>query len=100
MNRSFNDQPRKRTLTLLAALLASLAALHAAVETPDSPHIAFILADDLGSMDSGANHAKTFYETPNIYVLAAKGMRFKQGYAACPACRCGRSCKTARKKKP
>lgn len=50
------------------------------------PNIIFILADDLGYMDVGMNNPKTFYETPNIDVLAAKGMRFKQGYAACPVC--------------
>ena len=54
--------------------------------TPTKPNILFILADDLGYMDIGANNPKTFYETPNIDALAAKGMRFKQGYAACPVC--------------
>ncbi len=52
----------------------------------DRPNIIFILADDLGYMDIGANNPKTFYETPNIDGLAAKGMRFTQGYAACPVC--------------
>jgi len=37
-------------------------------------------------MDIGANNPKTFYETPNIDSLAARGMRFTQGYAACPVC--------------
>ncbi|MBN1852990.1 MAG: sulfatase [Pirellulales bacterium] len=46
----------------------------------------FILADDLGFMDIGANHPGTFYETPSIDALAAGGMRFTQGYAACPVC--------------
>src|SRR2546423_15193440 len=50
------------------------------------PNIIFILADDLGSMDIGANNPKTFYETPNIDGLAARGMRFTAGYAACPVC--------------
>jgi len=50
------------------------------------PNIVFILADDLGYMDIGANNPKTFYETPNIDGLAAKGMRFTTGYAACPVC--------------
>ena len=52
----------------------------------NSPNIIFILADDLGYMDIGANNPKTFYETPNIDALARKGMRFTQGYAACPVC--------------
>jgi arylsulfatase A-like enzyme/acetyl esterase/lipase len=50
------------------------------------PNIIFILADDLGAMDIGANNHTTFYETPNIDALAAKGMNFKQSYAACPVC--------------
>jgi arylsulfatase A-like enzyme len=50
------------------------------------PNLLFILADDLGYMDIGANNPKTFYETPNIDGLARKGMRFTSGYAACPVC--------------
>lgn len=50
------------------------------------PNIVFILADDLGYMDIGANNPKTFYETPNIDALARRGMRFTQGYAACCVC--------------
>src|SRR5215471_16320981 len=50
------------------------------------PNIIFFLADDLGYMDIGANNPKTFYETPNIDRLAKSGMRFTQGYAACPVC--------------
>jgi len=46
----------------------------------------FLLVDDLGYMDIGANNPKTFYETPNVDALAASGMRFTQGYAACPVC--------------
>lgn len=76
-------------LSLLATLLlAPIAALQAADAPKPSarPNIVFFLADDLGYMDIGANNPKTFYETPNIDALAAKGMRFKQGYAACPVC--------------
>ncbi len=50
------------------------------------PNIVFILADDLGYMDIGANNPRTFYETPNLNRLAAQGMRFTDGYAACPVC--------------
>jgi arylsulfatase A-like enzyme len=49
-------------------------------------NIVFILADDLGYMDIGANNPHTFYETPNIDGLAKRGMRFTQGYAACCVC--------------
>jgi arylsulfatase A-like enzyme len=50
------------------------------------PNVVFFLADDLGYMDVGANNPKTFYETPNIDRLARNGIRFTQGYAACPVC--------------
>ena len=30
------------------------------------PNIVFILVDDLGYMDIGANNPSTFYETPNV----------------------------------
>lgn len=57
-----------------------------AAESAQKTNIVFILADDLGYMDIAVNNPQTFYETPNIDALAAKGMRFKQGYAACPVC--------------
>ncbi len=50
------------------------------------PNILFILVDDLGYMDVGANNPDTFYETPHIDALAASGMRFTDGYAANPVC--------------
>jgi arylsulfatase A-like enzyme len=50
------------------------------------PNFVFILVDDLGWMDIGANNPKTFYETPNIDGLATTGMRFTNAYAACPVC--------------
>ena len=37
-------------------------------------NVVFILADDLGYMDIGANNPKTFYETPNIDRLAAQAI--------------------------
>ena len=37
-------------------------------------------------MDLGCNNPATFYETPIIDRLAAQGMRFTAGYAACPVC--------------
>ena len=45
----------------------------------------FILVDDMGWADIGANGSK-FHETPHIDRLAASGIRFTQGYAACPVC--------------
>ena len=57
-----------------------------AAEVKRLPNIVFILADDLGYMDIGANNPQTFYETPNIDRFAARAMRFTAGYAACPVC--------------
>ena len=77
----------KQTLFALAALLlVPLASLHAAEATAAKPNIIFILADDLGYMDVGCFNPKTFYETPHIDLLARRGMRFTQGYAACCVC--------------
>ncbi len=52
----------------------------------DWPNVVFFLVDDLGMMDIGANNPATFHETPNIDRLAASGLRFEAGYAACPVC--------------
>jgi arylsulfatase A-like enzyme len=68
---------------LIALLSAFLCRFSFAAERPN---IVFILADDLGYMDIGANNPRTFYETPNLDAFAKSGMRFTQGYAACPVC--------------
>ncbi len=73
---------RLATLTLILVGCAT-----ATSEMPSGkPNILFILVDDLGYMDIGANNPKTFYETPNIDRLASTGMRFTNAYAACPVC--------------
>jgi len=50
------------------------------------PNVVFFLIDDLGWADIGAFGGGKFYETPHIDALAASGMKFTQGYAACPVC--------------
>ena len=45
----------------------------------------FFLVDDMGMMDIGT-YGSTFHETPNIDKLAKTGMKFNNGYAACPVC--------------
>jgi arylsulfatase A-like enzyme len=52
---------------------------------PARPNLVFILADDLGWSDLGC-YGSTFYETPHLDQLAAKGMRFTDAYAACSVC--------------
>lgn len=49
-------------------------------------NVVVFLVDDLGYMDIGANNANCLYDTPNIDRLARGGMRFTDGYAACPVC--------------
>ncbi|MCX7010628.1 MAG: sulfatase-like hydrolase/transferase, partial [Kiritimatiellaeota bacterium] len=51
----------------------------------EKPNFVFILIDDLGWADVGCDGSK-FYETPNIDRFAPGGMRFTDGYAACPVC--------------
>ena len=52
---------------------------------PEKPNILFILADDLGCHDLGCT-GSTYYETPHIDRIAAEGMIFTEGYAACQVC--------------
>ena len=49
------------------------------------PNVLFILVDDYGIKDVGVE-GSAFYETPHIDALTRGGMRFTQGYAACPVC--------------
>jgi arylsulfatase A-like enzyme len=44
-----------------------------------------VLVDDLGWTDLGCQGSE-YYETPHIDRLAAEGMRFTDGYAACAVC--------------
>lgn len=70
----------------LLLLLASVAEPAAQESVSQKPNFVFILVDDLGWMDIGANNPKCFYDTPNVDRLAATGMRFTNAYAACPVC--------------
>ena len=74
--------------SLLAASLASLLVWGNDSHSAEvkQPNLVFVLVDDLGYMDVGANNPATFYETPNIDRLANSGMRFTSGYAANPVC--------------
>ena len=48
-------------------------------------NVVLVLVDDLGWMDLGCQGSE-YYETPHIDRLAAEGMRFTNGYAACAVC--------------
>ena len=78
-------------LPLAAAMLGGVALVSgnagaAEAEAERRPNFLFFLVDDLGWADVGCNRPETFHETPNIDALAASGMRFTNGYAACPVC--------------
>jgi arylsulfatase A-like enzyme len=49
------------------------------------PSIVYIVADDLGYADLGAQ-GSTEVLTPNLDTLAAEGVRFTNGYASAPVC--------------
>ena len=75
-----------RSLTLLLALLPLMASgAPQPAKPPTRPNLVFVLADDLGWRDLGC-YGSTFYETPHLDQLAAKGMRFTDAYAACSVC--------------
>ena len=67
-------------------VLVSLVDANSCFAEAKHPNVVFVLVDDLGYMDIGANNPATFYETPNIDRLASTGMRFTNGYAANPVC--------------
>lgn len=82
-----------RFLTLCWLPLASVvlltgsawAAEKPAAGGPDQLNVVFFLIDDLGWRDLGC-YGSTYYRTPHIDRLAAEGMRFTDGYAACNVC--------------
>src|SRR3954467_15805464 len=49
------------------------------------PNVVVIVCDDLGWADLGCYGSK-FHQTPHLDRMAAEGVRFTQGYAACPVC--------------
>lgn len=57
----------------------------AAERPPRLPNVIVILVDDLGAFDLGCQ-GSGFYKTPHIDRLAASGLRFTAGYAACTVC--------------
>ncbi len=66
---------------LLALALLAVAAPAVAPR----PNVVLILMDDLGQRDLGC-YGSTYYRTPHIDRLATQGVRFTDGYAACPVC--------------
>jgi len=66
-------------------MILTSAAAATEANKPQPPNILFILVDDMGWRDL-ACYGHEIHETPNIDKLASLGMRFTEGYAACPIC--------------
>lgn len=66
--------------SLLITLIGCLSVLAA-----ERSNVVFILADDLGWTDLGC-YGSSFYQTPNLDLLAQQGARFTDAYAACNVC--------------
>jgi len=83
-----NTRSRRDFLKAAGAAAAALAGCRrplAAARPARRPNIVFILADDMGWMDSTA-YGSRYYDTPNIARLARRGMLFTDAYAANPLC--------------
>ena len=87
VNRTEVIRMKKTVITLCAVLAVGCHAAEAALSgaPADRPNVVFLLVDDLGWGDFGCYGAE-FNETPNMDRLAAQGMRFRNGYAACTVC--------------
>ncbi|QDV44054.1 Arylsulfatase [Stieleria neptunia] len=79
-----NNTANDRLLTLLGCTLATWLSLIPTVSA--KPNVVFILADDLGWSDTTLYGTTSFYKTPNIKRLAARGMTFTRAYSDSPLC--------------
>ncbi|MCK5702087.1 MAG: sulfatase-like hydrolase/transferase, partial [Cyclobacteriaceae bacterium] len=52
---------------------------------PNRPNVIMIMCDDLGWGDTGFN-GNEIIKTPNLDLLASKGMVFNRFYSASPVC--------------
>lgn len=68
------------------ACVAWFVILSTGLQAADRPNVVLILADDLGWADTTLYGKTSFYETPNLERLAARGMTFSNAYSASPIC--------------
>ena len=85
MARSVGSRWKIVAAGLLGLLAGPWAAVGATAQAPAKPNFIVILIDDLGYRDVGVYGAKDI-PTPQIDSLARNGMRFTNGYSACPVC--------------
>lgn len=70
---------------ILLAVISIASIPSTRVASAEPRNIIIVLVDDLGWMDLGCQ-GSDFYQTPHIDQLAARGIRFINGYAACAVC--------------
>jgi len=76
----------RRMLLALAIAVSAIRGAPAALGAAEPPwNFVIILVDDLGWNDLSCQ-GSAYYETPRIDRLAAEGVRFTNGYAACAVC--------------
>ena len=75
----------------LAFLVLLIALTSCGKKDSELPNIVLIVADDLGWKDLGFM-GSSYYETPNLDLLAGEGMVFLQAYAAAANCAPSRAC--------
>ena len=82
-----HPRTRRHFLRTLGLGAAALATPRPSTSAPAAkrPNVVFILADDLGWMDTSL-YGSRYYETPHIDRLATRGMMFTDAYAASPLC--------------
>jgi arylsulfatase A-like enzyme len=66
-------------------LLLSIVGARVHAQTPSSPNIIYIYADDLGYGELGC-YGQQKIRTPHLDQLAQEGMRFTQHYSSAPVC--------------
>ena len=72
-------------MKFLIAFALALIVSTAGADARQKPNVIVIFTDDQGSVDAGCYGTEDI-ETPNIDLLAARGTRFSQFYAAAPVC--------------
>lgn len=72
-------------MSRIAQLLAALVGLLAFPAVADTKNVVIFFVDDLGWADLACT-GSDLHETPHIDELAANGVRFTSGYAACTVC--------------
>jgi len=72
-------------LIVVASFMLLLGHDSQAAETAQTPHIVFVMADDMGWGQTGyRNHP--VLKTPHLDAMADAGLRFERFYAGCPVC--------------